>query len=196
MSAQSNPEGAAAPKIRVGLGAVVVIVIATLSIAVGLSLMRGQQTPTQFVPVPDVGVNLAGFEIYVHVLGAVLQPGIYVLADGSRVVDALAAAGGTVPDADLRSVNLARVLSDGEQLYVPEVGEAGAGSSALSDGRIDLNTANQSELETLPRIGPALASRIIQWREKNGRFRSVQDLLAVPGIGEKLLAGIKELVRV
>ncbi len=178
------------------MGAVVVVVIGALSVTVGLSLLRGQQQPSQFVPVTDIEVALDAAGLYVHVLGAVIHPGLYVLDADARVVDALAMAGGTAEGADLRAVNLARPLSDGEQLFVPLVGEAGSSSAPANDGRIDLNTADQARLETLPGIGPALAQRIIQWREANGRFRSVQDLLAVSGIGEKLLAGLRELVRV
>ena len=91
-----------------------------------------------------------------------------------------------------------RDSSDGEQIIVPVVGAAAAdtGGSTPGDDRVDLNTADQAALETLPRIGPALAERIIAWREENGRFASVDDLLAVPGIGEKLLAGIRDGVRV
>jgi competence protein ComEA len=134
----------------------------------------------------------------VHVLGAVARPGLYVLDLDARLVDAVAAAGGTTDDADLTAVNLARVLADGEQIIVPTVGATAdaSGAAAPGDGRIDLNTADQAALETLPRIGPALAERIITWRDENGRFASVDDLLAVPGIGEKLLAGIREAVRV
>ena len=183
---------------RLGLGAVVVLVIGALSVTVGLGLLRGQAAPVEQVPIAD-GVIVSGAEVYVHVLGAVWQPGLYVLDADARVVDALAAAGGTREDADLRAVNLARLLSDGEQLFVPVEGEAGAqgaSSGVASDGRIDINTADRAQLETLPRIGPALAERIIQWREANGRFRSVDDLLAVPGIGEKLLAGLRDAVRI
>jgi competence protein ComEA len=141
---------------------------------------------------------VAGGELYVHVLGEVAHPGLYVLEPDARVVDALAAAGGTSDDADLQAVNLARLLSDGEQLVVPVAGTVpeDGGSAPVGDGLIDLNNADQAELETLPRIGPAIAQRIIDWRETNGRFGSVDDLLAVPGIGEKLLAGLRDLVRV
>jgi competence protein ComEA len=113
------------------------------------------------------------------------------------LVDAVAAAGGTTDDADLTAINLARVLADGEQIIVPVIGAAAeTGGTTPGDDRVDLNTADQAALESLPRIGPALAERIITWREENGRFASVDDLLAVPGIGEKLLAGIRDGVRV
>lgn len=148
----------------------------------------------------EVSVESGG-GLYVHVLGEVAHPGLYILDPDARLVDALAAAGGTLDTADLKAVNLARVLSDGEQVVVRAQGEQesaqGPGASAVGpDGTIDLNAATQADLETLPRIGPALAQRILEWREENGRFRAVEDLMAVPGIGEKLLAGLQDKVRV
>lgn len=185
---------------RLGVGAAVVLGLVVLSGAVGLGIVRGQAGEAQVIPVEDAGgETVSPGEVYVHVLGQVERPGLYVLDEGARLADALAAAGGTLDDADLRAVNLARVLTDGEQIVVPAVGEESAGddgSGASGDGLIDLNTADQAALETLPGIGPALAQRIIQWREDNGRFASVDDLLAVSGIGEKVLAGLRDLVRV
>ena len=147
--------------------------------------------------------------VYVHVLGEVARPGLYVLDDGARVAEVLAAAGGTLPTADLAAVNLARPLTDGEQIVVPAIGAepaggvagngggAGtAGPGAGAGGLIDLNTADVATLDQLPRIGPALAQRIVDWRTANGRFTSVDDLLGVSGIGEKMLAGIRDRVRV
>lgn len=176
-----------------------VLALVVLSGAVGLGILRGQAEPVESVPLTDAGTTPGtGGELYVHVLGAVARPGLYVLDLDARLVDAVAAAGGTTDEADLAGVNLARVLADGEQIVVPTAGASGEapGAAAPADDRIDLNTADQAALETLPRIGPALAERIIAWREENGRFTSVDDLLAVPGIGEKLLAGIREGVRV
>lgn len=174
--------------------------LVVLSAAVGLGIMRGQAQPSQTVQIDageEEGSAVAG-ELYVHVLGQVENPGLYMLETDARVVDALAAAGGTLDDADLQAVNLARALSDGEQLIVPVVGASddSEGPASADDGLIDLNNADQAALETLPRIGPALAQRIVQWREDNGRFQSVDDLLAVSGIGEKLLSGLRDLVRV
>lgn len=191
-------------RLRLSIGAAVVLALVVLSAAVGLGIMRGQAAPVESVPLTDAGSgNGSGAEpsgdLYVHVLGAVEKPGLYVLDLDARLVDALAAAGGTTPDADLAAVNLARVLEDGEQVVVPAAGAAGGAPGAApppGDDRIDLNAADQAALETLPRIGPALAERIIAWREENGRFTSVDDLLAVPGIGEKLLAGLRDGVRV
>lgn len=198
------PEEKAPPpptrRLRLSIGAAVVVALVVLSGAVGLGLLRGQAAPAESIPLSTQAatVESAG-ELYVHVLGAVEVPGLYVLAPDARLVDAVAAAGGTSDDADLAAVNLARVLTDGEQVVVPVVGAAQAapgGVATADDGLIDLNIADQAALETLPRIGPALAQRILAWREENGRFRSVDDLLGVPGIGEKLLAGIRDGVRV
>lgn len=187
-------------RLRLSIGAAVVLALVVLSAAVGLGILRGQAAPVESVPLADEGAAAEpNGELYVHVLGAVEAPGLYVLDLDARVVDALAAAGGTTEVADLAAVNLARVLDDGEQIVVPTVGAAAdaPGSAAPpADGRIDLNTADQAALETLPRIGPALAERIIAWRDENGRFASVDDLLAVPGIGEKMLAGMRDGVRV
>ena len=187
-------------RLRLSIGAAVVLGLVVLSGAVGLGIMRGQAQPTQTVPMEaSVEENAVTGALYVHVLGQVTKPGLYVLDTDARVVDALAAAGGTLEGADLQAVNLARPLSDGEQLTVPVIGAAGedgGDSTAAGDGLVDLNDAEQTELETLPGIGPALAQRIIAWREENGGFRSVEDLLAVSGIGDSVLAGLKDLVRV
>lgn len=191
-------------RLRLGVGAAATIGLVVLSAAVGWGILRGQSAPASAVALDDgSGGQVAAepAELYVHVLGEVSDPGLYILDADARLVDALAAAGGTLETADLKAVNLARPLSDGEQVVVPAQGEqAAAGASGASavgaDGRVDLNAATEADLETLPRIGPALAQRILEWREANGRFRAVEDLMAVPGIGEKLLAGLREKVRV
>ncbi len=169
------------------------------SVSAAADAVRGDDTGDG---APDAGTAPAS-ALYVHVAGAVAFPGLYRLPAAARVVDAVAAAGGFGPDADPAGVNLARTVSDGEQLVVPRIGEAPpasgdapAGAAPPADGVIDLNAADAAALDTLPRIGPALAERILQWREENGRFTSVDDLLAVPGIGEKLLAGLRDRVRV
>jgi competence protein ComEA len=147
-----------------------------------------------------------GAAIYIHVVGRVQAPGLYRLAPGARVVDAIAAAGGLTPEADAAAVNLARPVSDGEQLVVTAVGEAppasaagggtGASGVAAPGAKVNLNTADQTALETLPRVGPALAQRIMAWREQNGRFSSIEDLRAVSGIGDRTFEQLAPLVTV
>lgn len=135
--------------------------------------------------------------IFVHILGAVARPGLYELHDGDRAVDAVAAAGGFLETADQAQLNLARLLVDGEQIVVPVVGEAPAApAGTTAGGLVNLNTADAATLDTLPRVGPAMAARIIDWRESNGPFATIDDLLTVSGIGTKTFDGLKDLVTV
>lgn len=146
-------------------------------------------------PAPSAAAAASAI-ILVHVLGAVAEPGLYELREGDRVVDAVAAAGGLVDGAEQAAINLARPVSDGEQLVVPREGEVPPASGPASDGRVNLNTADAAALETLPRVGPALAARILQWREANGRFAAIEDLMQVTGIGEKTFDGLRDLVTI
>ena len=141
--------------------------------------------------------------IFVHVVGEVLEPGIYQLESGSRVVDAVFAAGGITKFADQSSVNLAREISDGEQVIIFKLGANGeslamgsapSSSSGIGNALISLNRASQIELEALPGVGPALAGRMVDWRTANGGFKKKEDLLNISGIGDKLYAGIKDEV--
>ena len=134
--------------------------------------------------------------ITVHVAGAVLSPGVVRVAAGARVGEAIAAAGGARPDADLGRVNLAAPLADGQQLSVPTVSPDGQGGAVAGDGRVRLNLAGAPELEALPGVGPVLAERIVAYREEHGPFAVVEDLLDVPGIGEAKLAALREAVLV
>ena len=162
--------------------------------------------------------------VRVHVAGAVNNPGVYTLPAQGRAVDAIAAASGAAADADLDRVNLAGALSDGVQIYVPHRGETAApaqiqpnggtangasqggtqpartltpaGSAQKGSTPVNINTATAEELQTLPRIGPAMAQRIIAWREAHGGFRSVDELDAVPGIGPSMLENLRPLVTV
>lgn len=191
----------ASPRHRLGFGAAVVVVLAVLVVTVAIGIVRSATAPVEQVayePTPAPSDPAGPNEVFVHVSGAVANPGLYPIEPGGRVVDAIAAAGGFAADAQESGVNLARAVSDGEQLVVPRVGEetmgaAGAGG-VTTTGRVNLNTADLATLETLPRIGPALAQRITEWREANGGFRTVEDLLAVSGIGEKMFEALRELV--
>jgi competence protein ComEA len=214
----------AGPGTRIAVGAAVVVFIAAVAIAAIVSFASSgggaQGVVSAHGAAPDAtgagsgsagvaGDTAAGRDasgagtaaiLLVHVLGAVAQPGLVELRPGARVVDAIAAAGGLAADADQAGVNLARPVADGEQLVVPRIGEAppaaggAAGGARAGDGLVHLNTADAAELDTLPRIGPALAGRIIDWREANGGFTSIDQLLEVAGIGDAVFAGIAELV--
>jgi competence protein ComEA len=127
---------------------------------------------------------------------------VYQLAAGSRVADAVRAAGEALPDAVLDAVNLAALVADGEQIYVPRAGEAagpavGAGAASTPPAApLDLNTATVEQLDTLPGIGPVTAAAIVRHRDEVGPFTSVDQLLDVPGIGPSRLASLIDLVRV
>jgi competence protein ComEA len=195
----AEPPSPAAGRGRLGLGAAVVVVIIALGVTVGIGVLRGSTAPVETVVAGGTETEETGGPsvIYVHVSGAVAAPGLYVLETSARVVDAVAAAGGLTPDADDGAVNLARPLSDGEQLQVPVEGAVPEAAPApAGDGRVNLNTADVGALDTLPRIGEAMAQRIVDWREANGRFTSIEDLLAVPGIGDKMLQALRDLVTV
>lgn len=182
---------------RVRVGAAVVLVLVAIGCAVLVTALS-DRGDAQVVSKgePTASADFAASTIVVHVLGAVAFAGVYELPQGARAIDAIAAAGGFADDADRAHLNLARFLADGEQLVVPVEGEALAQGGAATDGRVNLNTADRSALEALPRVGPALADRIIAWREANGPFTSVDDLLAVSGIGDKTLAGFRDLVTI
>ncbi|NMB40713.1 MAG: hypothetical protein GX996_02105 [Firmicutes bacterium] len=145
--------------------------------------------------------------VIVHVTGAVKNPGVYTLQEGSRVFHVVDEAGGASDDADLERINLAQPLYDGQPVYVPRKGDEclqpsadpfsqQEGFSAAGAQKININRANKAQLETLPGIGSVKAQNIINYRESNGFFQSVEDLTKVNGIGEKTLEQIKELITV
>lgn len=143
-------------------------------------------------------------QVYVYVTGAVANPGVYSLDEGLRVCDAVEAAGGLTEDADASTVNLARVLSDGEHIALPTKAEVetalaqgsagGAGGAAVAPSLVNINTADAPALETLSGVGSATAQAIISDREQNGPFSTIEDLMRVDGIGEKKFAKLKDSI--
>ena len=153
-------------------------------------------------------------KIAIHITGEVKKTGIIYLEKGARIVDAISAAGGATKNANLDQVNLAYVLEDGQKIYIPnkkEKLEAGAyiiensGNNVLVEkgkssstkgvgGKVNINSANQTELETLPGIGPSLAQNIIEYRESNGNFEKIEDIQNVKGIGDSKYSNIKEKI--
>ena len=152
------------------------------------------------------GLGVEGGDVVVHVLGAVRKPGLLRLPAGSRVDDAIKAAGGTKTPKALASVNLARSLVDGEQITIPlqqlcEIlvtadGAPPGGQGPGSSAGVGLNSASASEFEALPGVGPVLAQRIVDWRTTNGSFRSIDELGEVSGIGDSILEQLRPLVHV
>lgn len=213
MSAEQHPP-IARSRVRIGIGAAAVVLFVALGCAVLFSALapRGASSTVGggsgvgddpgFVDAPAASATASGAVIFVHILGAVNRPGLYELRDGARAVDAVAAAGGFVANADQAQLNLARFVADGEQIVVPVVGEtpvaasggAPPGAPGAAGGKVNINTADAATLETLPRVGPAMSARIIAWRETNGRFTAIEDLMSVTGIGEKTFDGFKDLV--
>lgn len=169
-------------------------VVAVASLVL-VAVNRPEPPTGEFSVSADETVNEVSQQfLYVHVVGEVKSPGMYQLPIGARLVDAVFAAGGLTEEADNASVNLARELTDGEQIIVFSTSQEGQAAGTTASGLVSLNRAGDKELEELPGIGPALAGRIVAWREANGGFKSVQDLLKVSGIGENLLAGVIDLV--
>ena len=167
-------------------------------------------SPPPIVTAPPVASGAAdpspaAAPLVVAVTGRVRRPGVVTVPAGARVIDALRAAGGPLPGADLALLNLARKLADGELVVVGVPGAAGpagpttAGAGPAGSGPpapVDLNTATLAQLDTLPGVGPVLAQRILDWRSEHTRFASVDQLADVPGIGESRLAQLRDLVRV
>ncbi len=190
MSDSAQPRAQRA--LRIGIGAALIVIVGVFAVVVGMGVVRS--AGEQVVSVPASAATAA--PIYVDVQGAVVTPGVYVLDADARVVDAVTAAGGFRDDANAAGINLARLVIDGEQLVVPTRSADGAAPEQVDDGLININAATSAELEELPRIGEALASRIISWRDENGPFRTVDDLGNVSGIGEKMLEVLRPLVKV
>jgi competence protein ComEA len=146
--------------------------------------------------------------LVIQVTGAVPRPGVYALAQGSRVQDAISAAGGFLIDADKTGINLARALADGEQLDIPYISSsspviqdastpaATAATSVSNAELININTASSDELDTLPGIGPTTAQKIIDYRTQNGPFISIEDIINVSGIGPGTYEKLKDLITV
>ena len=175
--------------------------------AVGPTSVEAVRPPTVSAvsdpPATEPPASTAPSTVVVHVAGAVVAPGVYELAAGSRVADGLDAAGGAASDAVLDAVNLAAPLVDGAQVYVPHTGEASGPATAAPTGGvptptnpIDINAATEEELESLPGIGPVTAGAIVRHREESGPFASVDGLMDVPGIGPARLASLQGLIRV
>ena len=169
----------------VAAAALVLLVIAGRTLA-----DAGTATSQPAALVPERAA--AAPKLVVHVAGAVRRPGLYRLAEGNRVADAVARAGGATAPADTAAINLAAPLADGMQVVVPSRVAGAAGSGAA--GRVSLSSASVAELDALPGVGPVTAQKIVDHRSANGGFRSVDDLDAIPGIGPARIEQLRKLV--
>lgn len=189
-----------------------VLVLSAALVSVLVWRSRPQAEPVRPPPVLAPAATAAGSpsagpgpSLVVAVTGRVRRPGVVTVPAGARVIDALRAAGGPLPGADLAMLNLARKLADGELVVVgvPGAATGGAGAGAApgqgtagADGAVNLNTASLEQLDGLPGVGPVLAQRILDWRATSGPFTSVDQLRDVAGIGESKFAQIKDRVTV
>ncbi len=172
-----------------------VVLALAVAVGVGIGFLGGAEPlpPESVVPADPAGAGQPGPEIVVHVAGAVVEPGLVHLPPDSRVADAIAAAGGLSIDALETAINLAAPLADGAQVVVPSATDGADGTGAAADdGLVHVNQATAADLERLPGVGPVLAQRIVDHRDDDGPFQSVEDLLDVPGIGESKLAAMRD----
>jgi len=148
-------------------------------------------------------------DIVVHILGCVQNPGIVNVPEGSRIIDVISSAGGATSDADFSRINLAYIVSDAQKIYIPSIYEISnetnyitnsAGENVIdsenNSNTININKASQTELETLPGIGPSTATKIINYRNKNGNFKKIDDIKNVPGIGEAKFNSLKDYITI
>ncbi len=188
------------------VGAVFVVIlglaIAAMSLTTsseGIQIQSAEATEEQVASEAEIPEEPA--TIYVHVAGCVQAPGMYQLPAGSRVAEAIQAAGGFTPEARTESVNLARSVLDGEQVIVASADQAvpaataeGGTSDPSGSALVNINTADEAELQKVSGIGPSKAAKIVAYRKDHGSFSSVEELTRVSGIGEKTLASIKDQI--
>lgn len=179
-------------------------VVAAILVGVILVQVLAKEPPPSLVPTPTLlpspGPTATPEPIRVYVSGAVHAPDVYLLDADTIIKDVVLAAGGATDEADLNAVNLAQPLVDGMHVHIPSVGEEAAPiqlpASRAGSLLVNINTADTIELESLPGIGPALAERIVEYRNTNGPFSRIEDITDVPGIGPKTFEGMRDLITV
>jgi competence protein ComEA len=163
---------------------------------------RSDETPIE-IHSPTAAPTATVAPIRVHISGAVRNPGVFELPGGSRVQEAVEAAGGVTEEADLDRINLAAWVNDGQRVHVPTKGEtdppaanldAGTSTGLAGTGKININTATAEQLDTLPGIGPAYAERIIRYRQEQGPFESIEQIMEVRGIGQVCFEDVKDMI--
>ena len=191
--------------------AIGIVVIICLIIGIILALNTEEYTEITTAEVFDTTEEETIIEtlntIKIHISGEVNYNGILELEEGSRIDDAIKQAGGTTQNADINKINLAYELSDGQKIYIPNINEEEnkeyimqnsglEGEEEKTQEKININKATQTELETLPGVGPSLALKIIKYRKENGKFKSIEELENVSGVGENKYEELKELIKV
>ena len=172
----------------------IAVSLVAITFSVFLFLTTRGSAIAQESPKPVLSISPIQSTILIHVAGKVKTPGVYPLLQGSRVADAIKAAGGALKGVDTSEINLARVLVDGEQIYVGYVSKLSATnpkSTKKFTGTININRATKPEFDSLAGIGPVIAARIITYRNQNGPFMAIEDLLKVSGVGPKTLEKIR-----
>ncbi len=188
-------------RMKIVIVAISIIIVATIGIYIF------KQTQENEINYYETEENLETKEkninqITIHITGEVNNPGIVILDEGARIVDALEAAGGETQNADINKLNLAYVLDDGEKLYIPGKNEeekeyiTRGNGNQTETAKVNINTAQIEELSTLPGIGEATANKIIEYRKENGKFEKIEDIKNVSGIGDSKFQNIKEMLKV
>jgi len=180
-----------AKKLIVNTSKLKLALVASVAILIGWILWPRMETERILEPVAQAEPVQSSAAINIHVVGEVISPGLYELELGSRVSDVIEMAGGFSELASSQSVNLARILIDGEQLVV----SSEQTFTEEQDSKISINEASVEKLDELPGVGPSIASKIVDHRQKIGRFRSIEQLVEVSGIGPKMIENIRELIR-
>jgi competence protein ComEA len=177
---------------------IIVLIAVALFVASGMAACAFRWQPAAEIIIQPPPPTATPGPVRVHVSGAVVNPGVYTLPPDSIAQDALQAAGGPTDVAALDYVNLAQELSDNMQLRIPAVGESVVSDSGEVEltGPVNINTATQEQLELLPDIGPVTAGNIIAYREENGPFEQIEDIMNVPGIGEVTFEGLRDQITV
>lgn len=188
-------------KMKIVIVAISIIIVATIGIYIFKQTQENEinyYETEENMETKEKNIN----QITIHITGEVNNPGIVMLDEGARIVDALEAAGGETQNADINKLNLAYVLEDGEKLYIPGKNEeekeyiTRGNGNQTETAKVNINTAQIEELSTLPGIGEATANKIIEYRKENGKFEKIEDIKNVAGIGDSKFQNIKEMLKV